>query len=126
MTKEAFDKIAAGLNEALAMVREGKVKLNGRDFDIHPYSKDEERVAEYLNGVAGIGGGNDPIGFIMASHRFLSDFRKGHLEREKDNEAILEREIKEVIKWKASSLAWETKYRDLEKQLNAKHGGNDD
>lgn len=35
------------------------------------YTKDEKKVAEYLNKIAGIGGGLDPIGFILTSHEEL-------------------------------------------------------
>lgn len=41
-----------------------------RDFDANPYSKDEERVCKYLQRVMKnqIGCGDDPIGFLLASH----------------------------------------------------------
>ena len=42
-----------------------------RDFDTNPYSKDEDRVAEFLS-KKGIGGGDDPIGFILASYEYMS------------------------------------------------------
>ena len=44
---------------------------HARDFDRHPYSPDEERVAKYISDLTGIGGGDDPIGFLIASHRTL-------------------------------------------------------
>ncbi len=47
-----------------------------RDFDQNPYSKDEERVAKYLVDLTGIGAGDDPIGFLISSHAFLSAERK--------------------------------------------------
>lgn len=40
-----------------------------RDFDKKPYSTDEARVAEWLARL-GVGGGDDPIGFILASHEY--------------------------------------------------------
>ena len=42
-----------------------------RDFEATPYTKDERRVAEYIAGL-GVGGGDDPIGFILASHAALA------------------------------------------------------
>ncbi len=42
-----------------------------RDLDEHPYSEGEAQVAKYLVDLTGIGGGDDPIGFLIASHREL-------------------------------------------------------
>lgn len=41
-----------------------------RDIDKEPYSKDEARVAEFFAD-RGVGGGDDPIGFILASYEYL-------------------------------------------------------
>lgn len=44
-----------------------------RDFDQNPYSSDELRVVEYLSKMLpGIGAGDDPISFLMASHGELA------------------------------------------------------
>jgi len=40
-----------------------------RDFDKNPYSPDEARVAKFF-GDKGTGGGDDPIGALMASHDY--------------------------------------------------------
>jgi len=48
-----------------------KFTLNGRDFDKNPYSPDEERVAKFIDDKTGIGGGDDPIGFLMVSYEYL-------------------------------------------------------
>lgn len=45
-----------------------------RDLDQNPYSPDEARVAEYF-AERGIGGGDDPIGSLMASHSYAIDQR---------------------------------------------------
>lgn len=37
------------------------------------YTPEQEKVAKYLNDLTGIGGGEDPIGFLIASHRALVD-----------------------------------------------------
>lgn len=44
-----------------------------RDTEKNPYSKDERRVATYLWELfeGKIGAGDDPIGFLIASHREL-------------------------------------------------------
>jgi hypothetical protein len=44
----------------------------GRDMVAKPYSPDEERVAAYLVEKTGIGAGDDPIGFLIASHETLA------------------------------------------------------
>jgi hypothetical protein len=53
------------------------VKTDARDFDAKPYSPDEARVAAFLC-EAGAGGGDDPIGFILASHAYMAFERNGH------------------------------------------------
>ena len=44
--------------------------LPPRDFDTNPYTADEQRVVEYIKLVTKdqMGGGDDPIGFLLASH----------------------------------------------------------
>ncbi len=51
-------------------MKEDDVYLGHRDFEKNPYSKDELRVVEYINKY-GIGGGDDPIGFLIASYQYL-------------------------------------------------------
>lgn len=41
-----------------------------RDFDKRPYSPDEKRVAEWFF-EKGIGGGDDPIGGLLAMHEYI-------------------------------------------------------
>lgn len=41
-----------------------------RDMDKHPYSPDEARVARFFFDL-GVGGGDDPIGYLIASHQSL-------------------------------------------------------
>jgi len=59
-----------------------------RDLDKNPYSPDEQRVAHFFF-ERGIGGGDDPIGSLIASHQYLI------MERRALREA-LEEIIKEV------------------------------
>jgi hypothetical protein len=40
-----------------------------RDFKLNPYSPDEARVAEWLSD-KGVGGGDDPIGFLFTSYEY--------------------------------------------------------
>jgi hypothetical protein len=47
------------------------VEVLMRDMDANPYSPDEKRVAEFFFGL-GLGGGDDPIGAIIASHAALA------------------------------------------------------
>lgn len=44
-----------------------------RDFTKDPYSRPEERIAEYLADLSLglLGGGDDPVGFLIASHANL-------------------------------------------------------
>lgn len=46
-----------------------------RDIEIDPYSPDEQRVADWLMTV-GIGGGDDPIGFLLASYEYSRSANK--------------------------------------------------
>jgi hypothetical protein len=44
-----------------------------RDIMAHPYSSDEQRVSDYIQDITAgtIGSGDDPIGFLIASHASL-------------------------------------------------------
>lgn len=57
--------------------------LLDRDLDSNPYSPDERRVAEWLFD-QGVGGGDDPIGYLIVSHKYLSVERR-HLRKVLDN-----------------------------------------
>lgn len=46
-----------------------------RDLDKNPYSPEEERVAKWLS-EKGLGGGDDPIGFMLTSYEYLKDQSK--------------------------------------------------
>jgi hypothetical protein len=46
-----------------------------RDIVAQPYSPDEARVAKFFFDECHIGGGDDPIGFIIASHAVLATSR---------------------------------------------------
>ena len=52
-----------------------------RDMDARPYSPDEERVAKWLAETTGIGGGDDPIGFLIASHESIAEQLREERER---------------------------------------------
>jgi len=39
-----------------------------RDLNEVPYSREEEGIANYLTDIVGIGGGDDPVTFLIASH----------------------------------------------------------
>lgn len=47
-----------------------------RDIDANPYSKDEMRVAKWFVERCDIGGGDDPIGFLLASYETLLNERE--------------------------------------------------
>lgn len=45
-----------------------------RDLDVNPYSADERRVVEWMhNRTHDIGGGDDPVGFLLASYEMIWD-----------------------------------------------------
>jgi len=57
-----------------------------RDILVHPYTPCEARVAAFLS-EKGIGGGNDPIGFLMASHDYAIAERNAlRAEKTKDDQ----------------------------------------
>ena len=49
-----------------------------RNFEKNPYTDDEKRVCEYLQKISNnqIGCGDDPIGFLIASHNYLRLMRQ--------------------------------------------------
>lgn len=53
-----------------------------RDFDANPYTPEEKRVAEYIAQQTGgaVGAGDDPIGFLLASHQFTMRERRSLIE----------------------------------------------
>lgn len=52
--------------------------LLDRDMTAKPYSKDEERVVDYILHITDgtVGAGSDPIGFLIASHAFTQRERR--------------------------------------------------
>lgn len=64
----AGKRIIASAKRAREMVK----ATTDRDFDTRPYSPDEQRVARWLADKTGAGGGDDPIGFLIASHEALA------------------------------------------------------
>jgi hypothetical protein len=49
----------------------GDPKRQGRDIDQIPYDRQERRVVDYLHQITHeIGGGDDPIGFLIVSHAY--------------------------------------------------------
>jgi hypothetical protein len=49
-----------------------------RDIKQNPYDEHEQQVADYLHEITGgnIGGGDDPVGFLIASHNTLRTLNK--------------------------------------------------
>lgn len=56
--------------------------VEGRDFETNPYTAEEQRAADYIILQTGglIGAGDDPIGFLLASHQFAMAERRAMLE----------------------------------------------
>ena len=42
-----------------------------RDFEANPYTPHEQRVANFIDEITGLGGGDDPIEFLITSYRSL-------------------------------------------------------
>ena len=79
-----------------------------RDFDTRPYTDDEARVAKFLID-KGIGGGDDPIGFLMATYAYVMAERARRPEKieiiRMDSESVSG--ITEEIN-RFQELGWET------------------
>lgn len=62
-----------------------------RDFEKNPYTKDEKRVAKFFSD-KGLGGGDDPIGFILSSYEYIIQ------ERNELRKEIQELRLKNYVK----------------------------
>lgn len=61
-----------------------------------PYSEDEKRVADYLQELLPeVGTGDDPISFLLASHRTIVDERRDQVARQ--NEWMKNHNIDSII-----------------------------
>lgn len=58
-----------------------------RDFDKSPYTHDEMRVAKWIVETGGIGGGDDPIGFLLNSYEMI-----------KIEHTVLKRQLKNLVR----------------------------
>lgn len=79
----------------------GDPRQRNRDIEAAPYSRQEQRVAQYLAEIA-FGGGDDPVGFLMASHTLLAHELK--MARERIDKLIVNLEGGEgdsLIEWLA-------------------------
>lgn len=50
----------------------GDPRQKPRDIKVNPYTPDEHRVANYFFHEVGVGGGDDPIGYLIASHATIA------------------------------------------------------
>jgi hypothetical protein len=69
--------------------------MSERDIEKNPYSQDEARVAKFFFDL-GVGGGDDPIGYIISSHRALAAERNVLLN---PTEAMLGAMAKVLSEW---------------------------
>lgn len=65
-----------------------------RDLDENPYSADEARIAKFFWD-KGLGGGDDPVGFILASYEYLVHERNEL--RQQETSGIYRRLLKRAI-----------------------------
>jgi hypothetical protein len=61
------------LTAALAAADSVVLFSGERDFETHPYDVQEKRAVAYILQMTGnqVGAGDDPIGFLIASHNYL-------------------------------------------------------
>lgn len=54
-----------------------------RDFTKEPYTNCEKRIVRYIQEATGgqLGGGDDPVGFLIASHRVLQTWYREQSEK---------------------------------------------
>jgi hypothetical protein len=69
-----------------------------RDFDKNPYSADEARIAKWWSDL-GVGGGDDPIGSLIASHEMLADQRN---ELQRTFDMMWEADKRAIKLWQAA------------------------
>lgn len=89
-----------------------------RDLDKNPYSEAEQRVAQFFFD-RGTGGGDDPIGAILASHQALADQRNELQRWRHDQEVNWPMEIER----RNRELAAMTKERDEWRQAAGVEAG---
>ena len=55
--------------------------MTERNFDVSPYTPEEQRVCDYLQEITdgSVGCGDDPIGFLIASHSMMVLERKAFI-----------------------------------------------
>lgn len=63
-----------------------------RDIEANPYSADEARVAKFFVEKIGLGGGDDPVGSLIASHEYVVAQRNQYRSALKKILAIEDRE----------------------------------
>jgi hypothetical protein len=73
------------------------MELEDRDMKTKPYTPDEQRVVDYINEITEgkIGAGNDPIGFLIASHAYTMRERQ----TEKGVTQMLQETVNFVSRW---------------------------
>lgn len=109
-----------------------------RDFDAKPYSADEARIAKFFAD-RGVGGGDDPVGFILSSYEMLIADRKqltdqldrlhSAIKHESDCVEAAKAEIKRLTDEDADhdrsfDLRWKADMRAIKRWQEA-HPGND-
>lgn len=63
-----------------------------RDFDARPYSAEERRVCDYLQEITkgAAGCGDDPVGFLIASHRVIGEIGRQAIDNCEKGMAVLD------------------------------------
>lgn len=83
------DTAAKLLRLAADQIDQMNQKMTERDLDRNPYTPDERRVVNFLWD-RGMGGGDDPIGFLLASYQYVVAKRNRLTEELKTANDIIE------------------------------------
>jgi hypothetical protein len=68
MQHARLPSVAVGVQVPIPAPHQKEILM--RDLEKNPYTADEQRVARFFFD-KGVGGGDDPIGSLMASHEYL-------------------------------------------------------
>ena len=93
---------------------QGVTWMNERDVDKDPYSEAERRIADYISEATSgtVGAGDDPVGFLLASHALLRANYKT-LERQLEiMNRFMDKVGPAVVELKADAAALEKEIRD--------------
>lgn len=74
--------------------------LEDRDMNEKPYTPDEQRAVDYIQRITdgAVGAGSDPIGFLIASHNYIS-LERGEQASELETLRSMQEDFHYLYKW---------------------------